>query len=200
MARKRFPKRRAAIGEMPAYRKQAPHRHRDRPSRDAGGVCRICTTPVAGKTRRGRFRRLHDGRLLPDGTREPRCNQEPGVCRVCAQPVAIGKNGRPRFWHDGRTIDGSREPDCLQEHKMRFNPSFAKRVVASRDGARCRTCNTARGRAFKWLHLDHILPLKDGGSSEPDNMQLLCPSCHTTKTSMENSDRAARRKESTLNP
>jgi len=187
---------------MPAYRTIAPHRHDGRPDRCAAGTCRICKEPITGQTRRGRVRRLHDGRALADGTIEPNCSRLPGSCAVCAAPVAIGKRGRPRFWHDGRkAADGAREPNCLAEHKMRFNPNYAKGKIAKRDGARCAQCHATKGRAYKWLHLDHVLPLKPvdphhaPGSKEPDNMQLLCPPCHTAKTSWENSTRAARRKE-----
>lgn len=121
---------------------------------------------------------------------------EPGCCRVCRQPVAIGKNGRARSWHDGRAIAGDEhEPNCLHAHKMRFRPNYAKKHIAKRDGARCATCTVARGRSYIWLHLDHIIPLVDGGSPEPDNMQLLCPTCHKSKTAIEATERAARRKE-----
>lgn len=187
----------ATTNATPAYRLSAPHRFTGRPNGDRGGACRICKQPVSGKGRRGRLRRIHDGRLLLDGTREPSCHQQRGTCRVCKEPVAIGRNGRPRFWHDGRRhCDNptSHEPNCLAEHKMRFNPSFAKRLIAKRDGAHCKRCGARRGRSFKWLALDHVLALKDGGSKEPDNLQLLCPACHTEKTSTENSDRARRRR------
>jgi len=39
--------------------------------------------------------------------------------------------------------------------------------------------------------VDHILPLNDGGTHHPDNLQTLCKSCHSTKTAQ---DKAKRKK------
>jgi 5-methylcytosine-specific restriction endonuclease McrA len=34
---------------------------------------------------------------------------------------------------------------------------------------------------FTGLHLDHILPEFMGGTAEPENLQLLCPTCNRRK-------------------
>ncbi len=37
------------------------------------------------------------------------------------------------------------------------------------------------------IHLDHIIPLSQGGPRlDVDNLQPLCPSCHSSKTAKEN--------------
>jgi hypothetical protein len=41
--------------------------------------------------------------------------------------------------------------------------------------------------------LDHIVPLVDGGSHEPSNLQTLCTPCHKKKTAQEARERAAHR-------
>jgi 5-methylcytosine-specific restriction endonuclease McrA len=46
----------------------------------------------------------------------------------------------------------------------------------------CGACNavlikTGKGR----FHADHVIPLKRGGSNNPDNLQLLCPFCNLSK-------------------
>lgn len=125
----------------------------------------------------------------------------PGKCRWCAGDVAIGKTGRPRTWHDGR----GDEPACgaafeseLEVWRLAWRiqtrPGHAKRTIAKRDGCRCVSCKTSRGKTFAWLHLDHRIPLADGGSLDAYNLQLLCPDCHTAKTSREATERAARRR------
>lgn len=58
----------------------------------------------------------------------------------------------------------------------------AVRTMAKRrDGWQCVQCG-ARGR----LEVDHIKALRDGGAPyDLDNLQTLCPSCHTRKTRIE---------------
>ena len=48
--------------------------------------------------------------------------------------------------------------------------------ILDRDGWRCRKCGKAG-----ILEVDHIQPLEDGGSDEPDNLQVLCRGCHIAK-------------------
>ena len=45
--------------------------------------------------------------------------------------------------------------------------------------------------------LDHIVPLVDGGSHDPSNLQTLCTPCHKNKTAQEARQRAAQRGEAT---
>ena len=42
-----------------------------------------------------------------------------------------------------------------------------------------------------WGHVDHILPLADGGTDDVFNLQLLCEKCHKVKTIRENKQRAS---------
>ena len=55
-------------------------------------------------------------------------------------------------------------------------------AVLERDGYRCSSCG-ARGR----LEVDHIKPVRLAPklSHDPDNLQALCPACHTRKTRIE---------------
>jgi len=132
----------------------------------------------------------------------PLLESTPGKCRWCAGDVANGKTGRTRTWHDGR----GDEPGCSAAFeaeleiwrkvwRIQTRPGHAKRTIAERDGKRCVTCKVTRGnKTFAWLHLDHRIPLADGGSLDAYNLQLLCPDCHTAKTSREATERAARRR------
>jgi 5-methylcytosine-specific restriction endonuclease McrA len=42
-------------------------------------------------------------------------------------------------------------------------------------------CNACSCDLIDGYHVDHIVPLARGGSNWPDNLQLLCPSCNTSK-------------------
>lgn len=121
-----------------------------------------------------------------------------GFCRVCGDAVAPTRGGRVRSWHDGRASAGGVEPNCLHAYKIATRPSYGKAFIAKRDGRKCATCAASRGRTFAWFHLDHRLPLADGGTATEDNLQLLCPDCHKIKTGREAGERAKRRREAKI--
>lgn len=56
-------------------------------------------------------------------------------------------------------------------------------------------CNVCR----RWLpftfHVDHVIPISLGGSSNMDNLQALCANCHVDKSDMEESTRQELRRE-----
>ncbi|MFC7494536.1 MULTISPECIES: HNH endonuclease [unclassified Nocardioides] len=55
-------------------------------------------------------------------------------------------------------------------------PDEVKQFVWQRDGGRCRNCQLPHE-----LQFDHIIPVAMGGSSEPENLQLLCGPCNRAK-------------------
>jgi len=55
-------------------------------------------------------------------------------------------------------------------------PDDVKQYVFQRDGGRCRNCHSSHE-----LQFDHIIPVAMGGSSEPENLQLLCGPCNRMK-------------------
>ena len=57
----------------------------------------------------------------------------------------------------------------------------AKRLrILVRDAYACRACGTvAHG---KDAHVDHVVPLADGGADTDSNLQTLCSACHGRKT------------------
>jgi 5-methylcytosine-specific restriction enzyme A len=94
-------------------------------------------------------------------------------------------------------------PQRLRRSKKTADPVYAgsewrtliTRIIAQR-GRRCEKCgrssdeNGAPIRVFG----DHIVELKDGGPLfDPNNVMLLCGSCHTTKSNQERAKRMARR-------
>jgi 5-methylcytosine-specific restriction endonuclease McrA len=60
---------------------------------------------------------------------------------------------------------------------------YQRASVAAAQEWRCMSC----GILFKALwHVDHVVPLADGGEDALTNMQALCADCHMAKTSEEN--------------
>lgn len=65
-------------------------------------------------------------------------------------------------------------PAKAREHiKLRFE-------ILSRDDFRCLTCGTAAGSGRR-LQVHHILPVEEGGSNDPANLETLCDACHAGK-------------------
>ncbi|MEV4879419.1 HNH endonuclease [Streptomyces cyaneofuscatus] len=55
-------------------------------------------------------------------------------------------------------------------------PDDVKQLVWIRDQGQCRVCGFTSE-----LQFDHIIPVAMGGSSEPENLQLLCGPCNRRK-------------------
>ena len=71
----------------------------------------------------------------------------------------------------------------------------AKDVVTifASQGGMCANCNRALLKQGKEkFHVDHIMPLKLGGSDWPSNLQCLCPDCNMRKGAMTPEEWAAK--------
>jgi 5-methylcytosine-specific restriction endonuclease McrA len=55
-------------------------------------------------------------------------------------------------------------------------PDDVKHLVWTRDRGRCRACGSTVE-----LQFDHIIPVAMGGSSSPENLQILCGPCNRRK-------------------
>ena len=55
-----------------------------------------------------------------------------------------------------------------------------RRLVAADRPAVCMVCG--RAEISRAMHLDHVIPLAQGGTNDPDNLQWLCAGCHSRKT------------------
>ena len=82
---------------------------------------------------------------------------------------ALRQIARQRLVEEGILFD--------EDHKRPYIPQEVVGFVFMRDGGRCCKC----GRT-KDLELDHIIPFSKGGSSEPENLQLLCRECNLKKS------------------
>ena len=67
-------------------------------------------------------------------------------------------------------------------HRGYISP-YTKKLVASRQGWRCATCNKMLDASYE---IDHRKPLFKGGSNDISNLQALCRSpCHIQKSARE---------------
>lgn len=56
-------------------------------------------------------------------------------------------------------------------------PDDLKQYIWTRDGGRCQSCGSTTE-----LQFDHIIPLAMGGSSNAENLQILCGPCNRSKS------------------
>lgn len=56
------------------------------------------------------------------------------------------------------------------------------RLVETRAGQRCEYCRMHQSLQGASFHIEHILPRSRGGSDDPDNLALACPSCNLHKS------------------
>lgn len=103
------------------------------------------------------------------------------VCRQCDRAKVEG--GGQDFDIDADTLDRMRcdardlGPIDVDEPRRANQaiPPATYRFVWARDGGRCKTpgCRSARG-----IEAHHLKPRSRGGGNEPQNILLLCSSCH----------------------
>ena len=56
-----------------------------------------------------------------------------------------------------------------------------RQTIADRPKQLCEYCLIAEADTFYGCHVDHIISLKHGGSSEPDNLAYACALCNRAK-------------------
>lgn len=114
-----------------------------------------------------------------------------GTCRWCNEVISNTKTGKvsKARWHAA----------CIVPYKLIHWPSKTRQAVWRRDHGRCAKCGTICARKGKptW-HMDHIVPLVDCDGDIKywlmPNLQSLCHPCHKIKTSLEATERAAKRR------
>lgn len=79
------------------------------------------------------------------------------------------------------------EHSCLNNDsivKRVYFPVWLKNAIFHRDKGRCQLCSCDLTNLLvptENRHLDHMVPLKAGGTNDPTNFQLTCESCNTSK-------------------
>lgn len=85
------------------------------------------------------------------------------------------------------TLKAEDYPEIFQADgylKRENTPNWVKRGVFHRDRGRCQGCGTDLSRIFlndNSENYDHIIPLKNGGTNDPTNIQLMCERCNKSK-------------------
>ena len=89
------------------------------------------------------------------------------LCRMCGQRTPSKR----------QTFCG---PRCLRDFFMQTDWQRVRRVVYERDGGICMKCG--RRVLKKNFHVDHILPISQGGEEwDLNNLELSCPECNLQK-------------------
>lgn len=95
----------------------------------------------------------------------------PRACATCGQVGCLGH--RPAPW---RTATA---PQRIRGRRLqRINRAF---LDANPLCVRC----AAQHRITAATRRDHIVPLAEGGTEDPSNLQALCDPCHDAKTAAE---------------
>lgn len=64
---------------------------------------------------------------------------------------------------------------------MSYIPANLRRLVIQRAVSRCEYCRLAQAGQEATFHVDHILPVKQGGETAAPNLALACVSCSLHK-------------------
>ena len=62
-------------------------------------------------------------------------------------------------------------------------PRGLRHEVFKRDNYTCQECGATKEDGAK-LHIDHIIPVSQGGTDELDNLQTLCDKCNLNKSNL----------------
>lgn len=85
----------------------------------------------------------------------------------------------PRWRPPRARVESKRE----RRHYQTAQWAAIRQAVIVRDAARCRVCGrTVLGAE---CHVDHVIPLEQGGSDALANLQVLCREHHSAKTMLE---------------
>ena len=94
-------------------------------------------------------------------------------------------------WRPPRFTGGVTQKETAHYHspewkarRRRILLRDAFRCQAERDGRKC-----LRVVDGKEAHIDHVIPLEDGGTDSDDNLLTRCSSCHGRKTRAEQRSR-----------
>lgn len=93
-------------------------------------------------------------------------------CRITEQIKKLTKSDYPNLLEG----DGYLKREVI--------PNWLKKGVFNRDRGRCQGCGTDLSRIFTNANAenyDHIIPLRQGGSNDPTNFQLMCEHCNKSK-------------------
>jgi hypothetical protein len=113
-----------------------------------------------------------------------KCQVEHGRRFAQANPESVRAWGR-RYTASGKSITKWHRREALK--KGAFVADVDRTVIFERDGWKCGLCHKRVDKRIAHPHpkspsLDHIIPLSDGGTHEPANVQLAHLGCNSAKS------------------
>ena len=84
------------------------------------------------------------------------------------------ESGYPKYVQKGEII--------FEGVKREKWPSWVKPTLLSRERGLCAKCNTSFLDLLADTHIDHIVPLNQGGCNDLVNLQILCTKCNLEKS------------------
>lgn len=150
----------ANIEEARLYARKQYVKHKDR--RTASSRARYAANPLSYREKRLRY-------LSKPGAKQRQYEhiyeyyRRPGIQERRREYMrAYGHNRRVLIRNKGRTLTAK---DVQQQYKAQKG--------------KCYWC----GKKLEKYHIDHIVPVSRGGSNEPSNVVLACPTCNHRKSS-----------------
>lgn len=101
---------------------------------------------------------------------EEEVKQIDGMCDLCGNPIIPGY-----LYIHTKCANSRRRPPTERDRWEHIRKKNAP-LVYERDGFICASCGTEND-----LTIDHVTPIKRGGTHDLDNLQVLCQSCNSRK-------------------
>ena len=96
--------------------------------------------------------------------------------------IAVGRSyRRPKACPEVHPLRLALNAKAAADQRLRYQAQKHRQAVGDTQGWKCRYCGadvSGQGRSA----LDHIVPVAAGGTSEPDNLQILCRRCNVRKS------------------
>jgi 5-methylcytosine-specific restriction protein A len=74
------------------------------------------------------------------------------------------------------------KPAKEHAHYLTADWAAKRQRILLRDAYTCRASGCSAVVSGKAAHVDHVVPLEDGGTDDDANLQTLCAACHGAKT------------------
>lgn len=102
-------------------------------------------------------------------------SQNTGKCVRCSKSLEDKKSHAIYCSKTCKSMDHN----FKHRSKTRTTSTARRASIYKRDGGRCYLCQ--KELDAKSFHLDHLIPVSRGGSNEPNNLAVACPSCNKSR-------------------
>lgn len=145
------------------------------------GILPRLQTPEAKKKSKDTYKKNLGAGLIkhPSGDVHPKWKG--GAKETIKRRIADGRAKKSVKQYRSKNPDKVREwSTTRQSRKTGRLPRGTVKAIGERQGWKCVYCTVDVSTKY---HVDHIHPLAKGGKHEPQNIQILCPSCNVKKSS-----------------